>query len=218
MFNKISSSFILKKIFNFLDNKIKYNTVVHNKKLQKKLGLNLIDFRIFSGRYKIEEDGKTIEYNSYNNQIIFKGQYSNGKRNGLGIEYNEEGKVIFEGEYLNGKKWKGISKEYDEDTSELIFEYEYLNGVINGKGNEYDKYNGDLLFSGNYLNGKRNGYGEEYKYIPFLNSDYSYHSKNTEKITIFSGEYLNGERKEGKEYNYDGKLIYEGEFLNGKRN
>jgi hypothetical protein len=90
MFNKISSSFILKKIFNFLDNKIKYNTVVHNKKLQIKLGLNLIDFRIFSGRYKIEEDGKTIEYNSYNNQIIFKGQYSNGKLNGNSLNFEIE--------------------------------------------------------------------------------------------------------------------------------
>ena len=29
---------------------------------------------------------------------------------------------------------------------------------------------------------------------------------------------MNGERKEGKEYNYDGNLIYDGEYLNGKRN
>ena len=201
MFNKIRSSFILKKIFNILDNKIKYNTVAHNKKLQIKLGLNLIDFRIFSGRYKIEEDGKTIEYNSYNNQIIFKGQYSKGKRNGSGIEYNENGEVIFEGEYLNGKKWEGVFKEYDEDTGKLIFEYEYLNGIINGEVKEYDKYNGKLLFSGKYMNGKRNGYGIEYKYIPFDKSNYSYYSYYSDKfklITIFSGEYLNGEIKKEK--------------------
>ena len=29
---------------------------------------------------------------------------------------------------------------------------------------------------------------------------------------------MNGERKEGKEYNYDEKLVYEGEYLNGQRN
>ena len=92
--------------------------------MQKKLGLNLIDFRLFSGRYIEEEDGKTKEYNSYNHQIIFEGEYSNGKRNGEGNEYNEEGECIFEGEYLNGKKWKGIGKEYDESTGKLIFEFE----------------------------------------------------------------------------------------------
>ena len=218
MLDKIDSSLILQKIFTFLDNKIKYSSIVHNKNLQIKLGLSLIDFKRFSGKYKKEEYGEIIEYNIYNNQMIFEGQYSNGKRNGLGIEYNDEGEVIFEGEYLKGKKWVGVLKDYDEDTGKLLFEYEYLNGIINGEVKEYDKYNGDLLFSGKYVNGKRNGYGEEYKYIPCEKSDYSYYSQNIKKITIFSGEYSNGERKEGKEYNYDEKLVYEGEYLNGKRN
>ena len=32
---------------------------------------------------------------------------------------------------------------------------------------------------------------------------------------IFEGEYLNGKRVgKGKEYDYDGKLIFEGEYLN----
>ena len=88
MWQKIRSTFILKKIFNYVDNKIKFNTIVHNKNLQKKLGLNLIDFRRFSGRYKEEKDGKTKEYNSYTCELIFEGEYSKGKRNGEGKEYN----------------------------------------------------------------------------------------------------------------------------------
>ena len=33
---------------------------------------------------------------------------------------------------------------------------------------------------------------------------------------MFEGEYLNGEKNgNGKEYNYDGKLIFEGEYLYG---
>ena len=133
------------------------------------------------------------------------------------MEYNEEGKLIFEGEYLNGKKWKGIEKEYDEDTEQLIFECEYSNGGRNGEGKEYDKYNGELLFSGTYLNGKRNGKGEEYKFISSEKHYYSYSSLNYSKnIIIFSGEYLSGERKEGSEYNYNEKLVYEGGYLNGK--
>ena len=181
--------------------------------MQRKLGLNLIDFKIFRGRYIVDENGKIYIYNSYNDQIVFEREYSNGKRNGNVEEYNEEGEFIFEGEYLNGKKWKGFRKDYDEETGKLIFECEYLNGIINGKGKEYDKYNGDLLFSGKYLNGKRNGYGEEYKYIYEIPA-YSYYSNSSsnKKLTMFSGEYLNGERKEGKEYNHEGKIIYEGEF------
>ena len=105
MLEKIKSSFILKKIFNCTDNKVKFKSVLYNKKIQKKLGLNLIDFRRISGKYIEEEkEGYAIEYNSYNNNEIFKGYYLNGKRNGKGKEYNDEGKLIFEGEYLDGKK------------------------------------------------------------------------------------------------------------------
>ena len=150
MLHKIKSSLILKKIFSYLNYKIKCNTIVHNKKFQKKLGLNLFDYRIVSGRYKKEENGKTYVYNSYNH-IVFEGIYSNGQRNGEGKEYNDQGNLLFEGEYLNGKKWKGIEKEYDEDTGNLIFEYGYLNGIRNGEVKEYNKHNGGLLFSGKYF-------------------------------------------------------------------
>ena len=166
MLKKISSLFILKKIFTIINNKVKFNSIIHNKKLQKKLGLSLIDFKRFSGRYRKKEYGKVIEYNKYNNRIIFEGYYSNGKKNGRGKEYNEEGDLIFEGEYLNGKRRTGNAKEYAEDTGNLTFEIEYLNGKQEGNVNEYDKYNGKLLFSGNFKTGKKNRFGLEYKYIP----------------------------------------------------
>ena len=121
----------------------------------------MIDYKRLSGRYRIEENGKIKEYNSYNHELLFQGYFSNRKRNGEGIEYNEEGNIIFKGEYLDGKKWKGIENVYDEITSQLILECEYLNGIKEGKAKEYDKYNGQLIFSGNYSNGKRNGNGEE---------------------------------------------------------
>ena len=133
MWRKIKSSFILQNIFNYIDKKSELNLAIYNKQLQKKLGLTLIDFKKFSGRYRIEEYGKIWEYNSYNNKLLFSGHYSNGKRNGEGKEYNDEGKLIFEGEYLDGKKWKGVEKEYDEDNNILILECEYLNGKREGK-------------------------------------------------------------------------------------
>ena len=91
MLYQIKSSFVLKKIFSLVDNNVKFNSIAHNKKLQRKLGLNLIDFRIFSGRIRKGKDDKILEYNNYNHRLIFSGKYSNGKRNGEGIEYNEEG-------------------------------------------------------------------------------------------------------------------------------
>ena len=144
MSKKINLSFILRKIFYNLDYKRKMKLIVHNNLMQKKVGLNSIDYRRVSGRYIKKENNKIIGYNSYNHEILFEGDFSNGKRNGEGKEYNEDGKIIFEGEYSDGKKWKGLEKVYNEDNGKLIFEYQYSNRIIDGEGKEYDKYNGNL--------------------------------------------------------------------------
>ena len=146
MWRKIKSSFIFKKLFNYLDTKRKLDIITYNKKIKAKFGLNIIDYKRFSGKYRIEENGWLKEFNSCNNRLLFEGQYSNRKKNGMCKEYDEENNLIFDGEYLDGKRWKGNVKEYDEDTGKLILEYEYLNGIIDGFANEYDKFNGDLLF------------------------------------------------------------------------
>ena len=39
-----------------------------------------------------------------------------------GKEYNYKGEILFEGEYLNGKRWKGKGKE--ERKNEIIFKSE----------------------------------------------------------------------------------------------
>ena len=130
MWRKVKSLFILKKIFCNLDYKRKLIIIAYNNKLQGKLGLNLVDYKRYCGRYRKEKNGETYEFDSYYNRLLFEGIYSNGKRNGYGKEYNEDGNLIFEGEYLDGKRWKGIAKEYDEDTGKLIFEYGLLGGKI----------------------------------------------------------------------------------------
>ena len=91
MWRKIKSSFILKKIFNYVDTKIKLNIILYNKKIQRKFGLSLIDFRRFSGRYKEEINGKTKEYDSYSHRLLFDGLYANRKRNREGKEFDEDG-------------------------------------------------------------------------------------------------------------------------------
>ena len=98
------------------------------------MNINLINYKISSGRYIVrEENGNIKEYSSYDDILEFEGEYLNGERNGKGKEYDCNGNLKFEGEYLNGKR--------------------------NGKGKEYD-YDGNLLFEGGYLNGNKwNGNG-----------------------------------------------------------
>jgi len=45
-------------------------------------------------------NGKGIEYD--NGELIYEGNYLDGKRNGKGKEY-KNGELIFEGDFLNGK-------------------------------------------------------------------------------------------------------------------
>jgi len=49
---------------------------------------------------------------------MLEGEYLNGKRNGRGKEYYEDGRLMFEGEYLNGIR-NGKGKEYDYDGNNL---------------------------------------------------------------------------------------------------
>ena len=99
----IKSSYIIKGIFLFLNDKQKLNIIIYNKKLQKILGVDIEVYKKISGKYRIgEKNGKGREYTLIENRLIFKGEYLNGKRNGKGKEYDYNGKLKFEGEYLNG--------------------------------------------------------------------------------------------------------------------
>ena len=185
--------------------------------------------------------GYIKEYNKYEHNLEFEGEYLNGQKNGKGKEYYYNNKIKFEGEYLTGKK-NGKGKEYDLD-GVLEFEGEYLNGQRNGKGKEY--YNNKLIFEGEYLydykikgklyineklefegeylynkkwNGK--GYDENGNIIyELINGNGKVKEYYNDCQLRFEGEYLNG-KKHGnvKEYFSEGKLSFEGEYLNGKRN
>ena len=140
----------------------------------KKIGENI------KKKYRLKGKGK--EY--YRNELIFEGEYNEGRRwNGKGKEYDDD-ELIFEGEYKEGKRLKG--KEYSSGI--LIFdgeykkaqsyaysfkESEYLDGKLIGlkvlnytdkkgikSGKEYDA-DGNLIFDGLFKDGKR-WKGEEF--------------------------------------------------------
>ena len=179
------------------------------------MDIGILNYKYLGERYIIyESNGTGKEYYVYNDELIYEGEYLNGKKNGKGKEYYGS-KILFEGEYLKGKR-HGKGKEYYYDGN-LLFEGEYFNGKrckgkvynksgelifevdLNGKGKEYN--DGKLIYEGEYLAGKRNGKGKIYDWL---------------NRSRFEGEYLYGYKLKGREYIND-KIEYEGEYLKGKK-
>ena len=153
---------------------------------------------------------------SYSDNIEFKGEYSNGLKNGKGKEYYEEGKLFFEGNYLNDLRHGDRIEFYNDKKVRFKGEYFYgrkwnikgydkegkiINELKNGKGIIKQFYNnGNLFRESEYLFGLMNGKGKEY----YENGK-----------VFFEGEYLNGLKNgKGKIFNDKGELKFEGEFFN----
>ena len=76
----------------------------YNINLQKIIGVDLVYYKRFGGRKIILENnnkGKEIVLGSH--AILYEGEFLNGKRNGQGKLYGDDGKLIYKGEFLNGK-------------------------------------------------------------------------------------------------------------------
>ena len=56
--------------------------------------------------------GLVKEFNPYDGQLEYEGEFLNGKKNGKGKQYSYNGQLEYEGEFLNGKK-NGNGKEYN---------------------------------------------------------------------------------------------------------
>ena len=241
IWKSIKSPYNLKEIFSFININQKLNIIIYNKQLQKEFGINIENYKIISGKYKIDGiNWKGSEYTINTIILLFEGEYLNKKRNGYGKEYFDNGNLKIEGEYLNGKK-NGKVKEYNY-YGQLIFEGEYKNwNKWNGKEREY-YYNDNLKYEEEYLNGKKSGIMKKYDFDEKLIFEGNINGKGKEYFNNsklkFEGEYLNGKRNgkgkvyydngklkfegekngKGKEYNDNGKLKFEGEYLNGEKN
>ena len=198
MLDCFKSTYFPRVIFAYINDQKILEIIKYSKKAQKKLGINLINYKLFFGKYIIHEaKERAKEYFCLTDKLIYEGDYFKERRNGNGREYDfETGKLIYEGEFLNGKR--------------------------DGKGIEY-YYNGNLKFVGEYKKGKRwngNGYDRNNNIIYEIEKGKGFIKEyfNLKDALLFEGEYLNGERNgKGKEYNYNGEIIFVGEYLNGKR-
>ena len=85
MYTSIKSSYITIEIFTYLDPKRKLKMIRYNKTLQSLLSIDIMKYKILSGRYIIYDTNEKLkgkEYNLYNerNIMIYEGEYLNGKR------------------------------------------------------------------------------------------------------------------------------------------
>ena len=137
-------------------------------------------------------DGKGKYY--YDNGMYFIGEYKNGLRHGKGIQYYSNGNIKYEGDWLNDK-FEGKGKYIWENGEYYIGQEK--NGLRHGKGIEYYS-NGKLRYKGNFVNDEKNGIGH---YI------------------IESGEYYIGQFKnnfkygKGTLYLPNGKIKQEGKWF-----
>ena len=66
MLKNVISSYFLRIIFSFMDEKQKLKLIKYNKSLQETMDIKLINYKIMSGKYIIYEQngkGKEIDYN-----------------------------------------------------------------------------------------------------------------------------------------------------------
>ena len=168
------------------------------------------------------------EYYYSNGQLMFKGNYINGKRDGYWRHYYSNGKLQSNGLYKNGRfienkvineskkklfiprkltkddsrynKWNNSQPIKTIDGKEVrINQYTY-DGLKNGYWEEYFD-DGVLDYRGSYVNGKQDGYWEEF----WGNGELYY-----------KGSFLNGKRHGDWEiYDIDGELMHKKLYVNG---
>ena len=149
---------------------------------------------LFEGNFingKFEGDGKYY----YDNGDYFIGQYKNGLRNGKGTIYYKNENIRFEGEYINDQA-EGYGKCILETGASFIGQFK--NNLKNGKGVLYYP-DGNIFYDGDYINDKRNGKGK------CINKDGSYY------IGQFKDNSRNGK---GIQYSSKGDIIFEGDWVN----
>lgn len=162
--------------------------------------------------------GSGKEYNK-DGKPIYEGNWKENEFDGKGTRYYNDGK--YEGTFKEGKR-NGFGTFYNDNGNKYVGNYK--NDKSNGKGT-YTWKNGDK-YIGNYLDGRSNGNGKiiwsDGYYLIGTFKDGKAHGQVKEYYKdgklAFEGEYKNGNSDGyGKEYDRNGKIIYEGQFKKGKK-
>ncbi|MBI1221710.1 MAG: protein kinase [Bacteroidetes bacterium] len=140
---------------------------------------------------------------SRGNRYDFKGDVSNGKPNGYGIAYFDDGER-YEGNWVNGVR-TGMGKYIFSDGT--TYNGEWKNDQFNGKG-KMVWTNGDE-YEGSYLDGVRHGMGT---YVTGGGD-----IRNCPDCKKYQGYWKNNDKDGfGKCFDKKGALLYAGDYSNGK--
>ena len=222
--------------YNFYDNKLKYEGFFSNYKYNGKGMLYYKNNKIFFVGYFKENDyvkgilydpegnivykgefinknpkeGKNIKLFELNGDLIYEGDFLEGKYHGQGTLYEigkYERKGIFSefkrkkyiGEFNNGN-FEGTGKLYMDHSlgKYLYYEGKFKNGLFNDEGILFYQ-NGKKFYDGNFKDGQICGKGVRF---------YKNGSKKME------GVFENSNSCEGKYFNPEEKEIYSGKILN----
>ena len=85
LIKNIKSNVVLNKIFTLIFGIKKLDILYRNKHLQKKIKLDLNDYKKASGKYKEEKNGKSIVYIQDTKNKIYEGVYKNGKKTDMEV-------------------------------------------------------------------------------------------------------------------------------------
>ena len=96
MLKDIKSPQIFKNIFSFVEENKKLILVKHNKYIQNKINISLLNYKLFSVKYIIYDiNGNGKIYDSKSNQLISEGKYLNDIKIGKRKKYYKDGKLKF---------------------------------------------------------------------------------------------------------------------------
>ncbi|MBD5097231.1 MAG: hypothetical protein HDT40_09625 [Lachnospiraceae bacterium] len=187
-------------ILGVLINKKKENIIFKIISIAATILLCGIVFLQIKGTYNTVELEKNPDYYYY-------GQEKDGKANGNGRIFDENGNKIYEGGFKQ-EQYHGEGKEYTYyvdgttgmEKTFLEYEGEFYLGLRSGQGKLYNEY-GKLLYEGGFAFGEKCGFGKEYEYD----------MNEQEDIKIIGVFYANGIYGHYEKYK-DGKLINEGEY------
>lgn len=167
------------------------NTFTGKIKLTNRSGVLVYEGEMVEGKC----NGSGSQYDDEGN-LIYQGEFSEDTYTGDGALYDSEGVLIYKGEMLSNQ-FDGYGKRYYY--GELVYEGDFSKGLYNGSGSLYE--NGKLKYAGNFVQGIKNGYG-----ITYFESG----------MIAYTGYFENGHYQgEGTLYNDSGQRIYTGAFSNG---
>ena len=75
MLKKIKCCYFVNMLFQHLNDENTLKLLKYNKSLQNKIGLNLSNYKVFSGKYVIiDKNGIGREFNIYDDSLLFEGE------------------------------------------------------------------------------------------------------------------------------------------------